>query len=138
MFDKEQSEKIKKICMEIIQRLETEHIKPLMNGTKKLLFISGQYPGVWLEHTYDAVLYAEMNPQKAPIAKNTVELFIENQKEDGQLPYSIKDTSRIPEGTNSVGYSQIQECVSFGKLCLEVYEITGDKKLLQRSYKKVG
>lgn len=137
MFNTEMNEKIKTICRIIEERLEKRHIASLTNENKKLLLISEQYPGVWLEHTYDAVLYAKMKPEAKQIAKNTIELFIDNQREDGQLPYSVKDASRIPGIINPVGFSQIQECVSFGKLCLEVYELTRDRRLLQKSYTAV-
>lgn len=51
-----------------------------------VMLISEAYPGVWLEHVYDAVLFSKLEPAYLPIAQNTIELFIDNQREDGQLP----------------------------------------------------
>ena len=41
---------IEKICTQIIEKLEKEHIKAF--GEKELLLISSQYNGLWLEHAY--------------------------------------------------------------------------------------
>ena len=50
-----------------------------------LFLISNTYPGVWLEHVYDAVCWARLEPSMAYVARSQVRLFLENQKEDGQL-----------------------------------------------------
>lgn len=117
---------IQKICHEIKDRLEREHIRKV--GERELLLISTQYPGLWLEHAYDAVLYAKMDRSKLYLAKNTIEVFIENQK-DGQYPFNL-----IEKNDEIIfGYSQIQECVSFLSLALEVSdmlcELEFDKKV---------
>ena len=61
------------------------------------------------------------------IAKNTINAFIDLQNEKGQIPCFIKDDG-------SIGYSQIQECVSFARLGSIVYEKTKDLELLKRLY----
>lgn len=118
---------INKICSEIKERLENVHIRKF--GEKELLLISSQYDGLWLEHAYDAVLYAEMDPSKLYLAKNTIEVFIDNQKE-GQYPFRvIKEEDRVV-----CGYSQIQECVSFLTLALEVSDKLCDRAFDEKVY----
>ena len=104
---------IKSICNEIIQKIEKEHIREIAD--RELLLISSQYPGLWLEHAYDAVLYAGFDKTKVYLAKNTIEVFIDNQKEDGQYPFCVIERDK----KNFFGYSQIQECVSFLTLAKE-------------------
>ena len=102
---------------------------------KPLLLISLEYPGVWLEHVYDSVFYAMLDKTKLCLAENTVDLFISHQTEDGQLPCYVLDTAKS-EGFpgQAVGYSQIQECVSFAKLCLLVYRMNESRDFLERVY----
>lgn len=95
-----------------------------------MLMISTQYPGLWLEHAYDAVIYAKMYPDKLYLAKNTIEIFIENQREDGQYPFNVCEQY----GKFSAGYSHIQECVSFLTLGFEVSEMLNDRDFDQKVY----
>ena len=118
---------IDKICNEIKGRLEREHIKKV--GERELLLISSQYPGLWLEHVYDAVLYAKMDRSKVYLAKNTIEVFVEKQK-DGQYPFNLTERN----GEVTFGYSQIQECVSFLSLALEVSELLCDPAFDKKVY----
>lgn len=118
---------VTEICKAIEERL-TQHIK--MIGGKQLLMISTQYPGLWLEHAYDAVIFAKMYPDKLYLAKNTVEIFIENQKPDGQYPFNVCEQY----GTFSAGYSHIQECVSFLTLAFEVAELLNDADFDKKAY----
>ena len=122
----------KDICRQIERRLEEVHIRCFEEWKKPLLLISEHYFGVWLEHVYDSVFYAMMDGSKLFLAENTVDLFISNQKEDGQLPFCVKAVKN-PDGS-TVGYSQIQECVSFARLCLTVYRMNGDRAFLERCY----
>ena len=120
------------------ERLETVHIGCFKDVENPLLLISDKYPGVWLEHVYDSVFYAMQDRSKLYLAENTVDLFISNQRADGQLPCFILDKGHpsfkrynCPEG---VGYWQIQECVSFARLCLLVYEMNRDIDFLNKVY----
>ena len=117
----------KEICKAVKSRLEEEHIKCFSCMDKPLLLISAEYPGVWLEHVYDAVFLANMDRKKLYLAENTINIFIEHQTDEGQLPFKIG-------GDGSVGYSQIQECVSFARLCLLVYRMNGCRDFLERVY----
>lgn len=121
---------------EIQQRIQTVHIGCFKGMEKPLFLISKEYPGIWLEHVYDSVFYATINPKYAYLAKNTIEVFLNSQTEEGQFPCYIWDGNRmhIPE-EKLKGYGQIQECVSFMGLCLRFCKMTHDLKLMSRCYK---
>lgn len=125
---------INEICREIESRLESVHIGCFEGMDKPLFLISEAYPGIWLEHVYDSVFLAMRDKEKLYLAENTVNLFIDNQKEDGQLPCFVLNTSRGRIYGESVGYAQIQECVSFARLCFEVYKLNRDKDFLKKIY----
>ena len=117
---------INSIYNQIILKIKRDHIKCINNMDKPLFLISTAYPGVWLEHVYDSIMYARLFNDTS-IAVNTINAFIDLQQDDGQYPYSIKEN-------NTVGYSQIQECVSFAKLAFMVYEMILDKSFLLKIY----
>jgi len=100
-----------------------------------VLRISDQYPGVWLEHSLDSIIFARLFPEHRYAARNMVELFLRHQKADGQFPLAILDQ---PDPTDpsrpKVLYCQIQEVLAFGQLCLEVYRYDNDADLLRRLY----
>ena len=106
-------------------KIQNENIKCICNMDKPLLTISSTYAGVWLEHYYDSIIYAKLFGDTS-IAINTTNAFIDLSR-DGHIPYSIKSSGEI-------GYSQIQECVSFTYLSYMIYEMTGDKELLLKIY----
>lgn len=118
-----------------MERIEKVHIKDFPGQPGPVFLISTTYPGVWLEHVYDAVLYAGLFGKKGyEVAKNQTLLFINNQQENGKLPYNVRDISLFPAGTKGVGFGQIQECVSFGRLCWETYQMLGDRDYLEKAY----
>jgi len=118
---------VSKICNEIEKRLENMHIQKL--GGRELLLISAQYPGLWLEHVYDAVFYAMMDKTKLYLAKNTIEVFIDNQVK-GQYPFCVVERG----GETFYRYSQIQECVSFITLAYEVATMLEDESFYKKIY----
>lgn len=124
----------KEICAEIQKRLDGVHIGCFEGMEKPLFLISEAYPGVWLEHVYDSVFHAMQDRSNLYLAENTVELFLTHQKENGQLPCFIRDPARGKIYGETVGYSHVQECVSFASLCLKVYEMNHDRAFLERVY----
>lgn len=97
-----------------LDRIYTYHLRPWCGSVGNTFFISDTYPGLWLEHTFDAIAWAGYEPEQHDVSRSQVRLFLSRQKPDGQLPcYIWKD---------KIGYSQIQECVSFGRLCIEAAE----------------
>ena len=126
-------EKIGHICSEIEKRLYGVHIDCFEGMDKPLFLISEAYPGIWLEHVYDSVFLAKNDPSMLYLAENTVNLFIDYQKEDGQLPCLVYDAKRRKFG-DLVGYNQIQECVSFARLAFMVYEMNRDSEFLKKAF----
>ena len=125
----------KELCVEISERLKNNHIGIFKGHDKPLFLISEHYAGVWLEHVYDSVFYAMMNPDEIKLAENTINIFIDNQSESGQLPcYILDGNKKNCSLEESVGYTQIQECVSFAKLCLMTFELNKDIGFLKKAY----
>ena len=135
MFTKQEKEKIKEYYNLALNRIKDKHINCFKGHEKPVFLISDTYPGVWLEHAYDSVFFAKMDKNYLEIAKNTLNLFLDNQKENGQLPCFVIDMNKGPNWPE-FGYSQIQECVSFTRLCYEYYEMSGDKEFLEKAYEK--
>jgi hypothetical protein len=126
------------ICSQITNRLEREHEKLIFGYKKPLLLISAEYPGLWLEHVYDSVIYAELDNSKLYLAENATEVFMDYQKEDGQLPYAVKSGESADSEAPTLSYYQIQECVSFASLCLRVYRMNRSKEYLKKAYTHCG
>lgn len=133
MFSEAEIKEIKRISDICIDRIEKKNIICFEGKTKKLFVVSEQYPGLWLEHVYDSILYADLFPEKSEIAKNVLELFMNKQSKEGQLPCFVIDPAQKSD-RGEVGFSQIQECVSFAKLCLEIYEKDRDICFLEKAY----
>ena len=117
---------VNEICFAVRERLETENTGYIPGVERPLLKISNRYQGLWLEHLYDAILYAKMDGSKLYLAENAVYEFVAHQRKNGQFPMAITVTG--------VGYTHIQECVSFGKLVLMIYEMNGDRDFLATAY----
>ena len=107
-------------------QLKEKHIKRLGTYERPVLVISDRYPGVWLEHCYDAIMWVKLHPEDEQLMKDTLRMFIKHQRSDGQLPCYVWD--------KEIGYCQIQEVVSFARLCLDAYRICGDRELLRECY----
>ena len=114
------------IYKDVIHRLKRHHIKCINNMTQPMLLISSAYPGVWLEHVYDSIMYAYLFKDNK-LAITTINNFIDLQTEEGQYPCFIRSN-------NDIGYSQIQECVSFAALSFKVYELIKDINFLKKIY----
>ena len=135
MFTFEEKEKIREYYEAVQKRIKEKHINCFKGHEKPVFLISDTYPGVWLEHAYDSLFYAKLDGKYLDIAKNTLNLFLDKQKENGQLPCFVIDMNKAPRW-QEVGYSQIQECVSFSRLCYEYYEMSKDKEFLKKAYDK--
>lgn len=133
-FTNTEKQKIKDLYLLAQNRLFNEHEQCFEGREDTLLMISAQYPGVWLEHVYDSIMYAKLFPDKLYIAKNTLSLFIDLQV-NGQLPCYVWDKARVNNPEEAIGYSEIQECVSFAKLCIEYYKMSNDDNFLMKCYK---
>ena len=129
-------EKIKSLHDIAVNKITTEHISVFKWLDKPLCLISKQYPGLWIEHVYDSVMLARLEPNYLHVAENAVNFFIDGQKENGQLPFVVLDLNKrtdVPR-EEMTKYAQIQECVSFFTLALEVYEMNKDVAFLEKAY----
>lgn len=135
MFAEDEKKRIKE-CYDIaFDRITKTNVGCFAGHTKPVFLISDTYPGVWLEHSYDSVFLAKLDARYLEIAKNTLCLFLDNQKSNGQLPCYVIDKSKGPDWSE-FGYSQIQECVSFTRLCYEYYDMSNDLEFLKYAYDK--
>ena len=112
----------------LLEHIRTRHLKRIFDSDGPVFYISDTYAGVWLEHCLDAVIWSEMCGS-AEIAENQLGLFIKHQKPDGQLPFMVSE--------GGPGYSHLQECVSFGSLCLDTYRLNHDKQFLLKCRESV-
>ena len=123
---------------QILDRIRNHHVRKNIDHDGRLFLISTTYPGYWLEHLYDPIAWAKLFPEEKDIAVSQMELFLKNQREDGRLPAYILDNDlliripglckaytgkeTLPSGL-TVCYGQLQECVSVGSLCLDIWEM---------------
>lgn len=130
---------IQKKYDQALSRIRNFHIKTFPGQAGPLFLISTTYPGVWLEHVYDGIKYAELEPEAGrEVARNQTLLFIRNQKPNGRLPFNVLDASIVKGSREPVGYRQIQECVAFGRLCWEAYTLLNDREYLKEAYASVA
>lgn len=116
-----------------------KNLTEFSNHNGKLIRISDVYSGVWLEHSYDALLFSKLYPEYSDVAVSQADYFIENQLSGGKLPAVLRDTS-VPRdiGEQQASYRQVQECVSFANICYETYKLTGNKSFLKRAYNSLS
>ena len=128
---------IRSLCQKIRDRIDDFHIRKFEGIDDELFLISAQYPGVWMEHVYDSLMFARLDKRGEKLSENIINLFIDNATDEGQLPCYILNKALWRHDIPIYGYSQIQECVSFATLCLETCEMTGNKVLLKKCYEAV-
>ena len=123
-----------------LSRIENIHVKRFPGYDEPLFLISNAYPGVWLEHAYDAVAYANLTEDGNRVLRSQMRLFLDKQLEDGHLPCYVLDAEnpRTRNYGRLIGYGQLQECVSFASLCLEAAEKLKDEAFLAEAYVKCG
>ena len=104
-----------------------QHV-PMFDGP--LLFEGAVYAGVWMEcGPLEALVYASLNAAPASaleIARDNHLAFFRLQREDGQLPASIK-----PGGP---GFAQIQMVVPIAATALETAVALKDQAFLETAY----
>jgi len=118
-------------CEEIRKRLVEKHLTKFNDTEKELLLVSAQYPGMWIEHYYDSVVFGKLFPDYAYVSKDMAEIYMDGQLADGQLPFAAINH----DGKLRYKYSQTQECVSFFSLALMAYELNPDPAFLEKLYK---
>jgi hypothetical protein len=107
-------------------------IAVLAGNTRKLpqsnvpMLVEGAvYPGVWMECA--ATLPARDGPTPAQVARANHMAFFKLQREDGQLPASIKLSGEV-------GFGQIQMVTPIAATAWEVAQLTKDEELMAAAY----
>jgi hypothetical protein len=106
-----------------------------------VLIEGSTYGGIWLECApQEGQIYGELEkfvatpagqPTPLEVARANHMAFFKQQKEDGQLPASIKLADQ--PGTTA-GYGQIQMVVPIAATAWELVEVTQDQELLETAY----
>jgi hypothetical protein len=132
------TERITEVYNQVLAKFRQKNIKTFPIYKKPVLLCSDTYPGAWLEACHDALFWGEFDGYET--TKSHLELFLEFQKEDGQLPCLILDESNshaefyLELHPYPVWYQHVQEVVSFFSLALETAKRSGDLAFLKRSY----
>lgn len=102
--------------------------QPLPAFPHPVLTEGSHYHGVWLECApQEAAVYAELAPETARVvARNNHLIFFALQRQDGQLPCSIK--------AGGAGFGQIQMVVPIAATAWELAQRFHDEELLERAY----
>ena len=120
---------------EVIERLTAKNLCEMREGEGKVFIVSDEYKGAWLEHAFDSVCLADYDSAFSHISLNQINLFLNAQKSDGQLPFAV--CADGPGGTPVAYYNQIQECVSFATVCLRAALQNPDKANFTEIYDKL-
>jgi hypothetical protein len=117
------------------------NVKSMPRYDRPVLVEGAVYPGIWQECAPQEGLvygslarYVEVHvgvPGPMQIARNNHMAFFAQQKEDGQLPASIKLADKVGTGA---GYGQIQMVVPIAATAWELVQRTGDDDLLVAAY----
>jgi hypothetical protein len=121
------------------------NVRTMPRYERPVLVEGSVYPGIWLECApLEGLVYGglakyatEREDRVTPlqIARNNHMAFFAQQKEDGQLPSSIKLADAV--GTTG-GYGQIQMVVPIAATAWELSQTTADDELLATSYAACG
>ncbi|WP_255484319.1 alpha-L-rhamnosidase [Granulicella sp. 5B5] len=117
------------------------NVKKVPRYDRPMLMEGAVYPGVWMEcGPQEALVYAGLRRfvpqhegQSSPleVARANHMAFFALQREDGQLPASIKVSGEV-------GYGQIQMVVPIAATAWELVQLTHDEELLTTAYEACG
>ncbi|HEY4357802.1 MAG TPA: alpha-L-rhamnosidase [Acidobacteriaceae bacterium] len=112
------------------------NVKHVPRYDEKVLFEGAVYPGIWQEcGPHEGLVYATLTqsvpyvadlPSPFAVARANHMAFFALQREDGQLPASIK--------LSEAGFGQIQMVVPIAATAWELAQITRDSELLETAY----
>ncbi len=90
------------------------------------------YNGVWMECApQEGAVYGALGSEIArSVARNNHLIFFALQKDDGQIPYSVRG--------NTPGFGQIQMVVPIAATAWELARKSGDSELLEKAYAACG
>ncbi len=100
------------------------NVRTLPSCGKPVLIEGAAYAGIWMEcGPNEALIYRRFRPD---VARNSHTCFFDLQKDDGQIPYSVKAAGP--------GFGQIQMVVPVAATAWELARATGDEALLAQAY----
>ncbi|HEV2274668.1 MAG TPA: alpha-L-rhamnosidase [Acidobacteriaceae bacterium] len=100
------------------------NVAVLPSSARPVLIEGSSYRGVWLECApQEGLAYSAIRPD---LALNNHLIFFELQRDDGQIPCSIK--------TSEIGFGQIQMVVPIAATAWDLYRQTGSSELLETAY----
>ncbi len=100
------------------------NVRVLPSYAKPVLIEGAAYAGIWMEcGPNEALVYRRFRPD---VARNSHTAFFDLQKDDGQIPYSVKAAGP--------GFGQIQMVVPIAATAWELARATGDDALLAQAY----
>jgi hypothetical protein len=113
-----------KAALETLQR----NVVQIYPYPDPVLLEGSVYGGVWMECApQEGAVYNAVGPDAArAVARNNHLIFFALQKEDGQLPYSVK--------ANGTGFGQIQMVVPIAATAWELAQQSGESVLLDKAY----
>ena len=124
--------RIRALKEEVIKHIEENNVRNFPGCEGKLFLISTAYPGVWLEHAYDAVSYANYTPEGRQVLAGEMRLFLDRQREDGQLPcYVLGD---LPAGFVQTSWQRLGPAMA----AADYESADGDYLYLDYSYMQQG
>jgi hypothetical protein len=113
------------------------NVKKVPRYDKPVLLEGSVYPGIWQECApQEGLVYSQFDAYVTPaegvlsplaVARNNHMAFFALQREDGQLPASVK--------MSETGYGQLQMVVPIAATAWELAHRTGDSELLETAYK---
>jgi hypothetical protein len=112
------------------------NVQKVAGFAEPVLLEGAVYPGVWQEcGPQEALVYAQLRrfipegigPSPVQIARSNHTVFFAQQREDGQLPASVKKTG--------AGFGQIQMVVPIAATAWELVQQTKDEEMLAMAYR---
>lgn len=118
------SDKFESVYYEALRKL-LDCVVPTL-GDKPILHEGGIYLGCWLEST--GTINAELLSRFLPsVSQTTYEMFADNQREDGLIPYKLTETGP--------SYRQIQLVTPLARSVWNHYQLNGkDQTFLRKMY----
>lgn len=118
--------KLSELAKRAREIIVTDNFHQVSFNPTPILMVGATYPGTWLEHNQDALLMARYMPETAPNAWATVEVFLQQQRDDGLLPFCIPKGGRNhPFFKGDAVFWQLQNVYSFVRCAISIAELAG-------------
>ena len=106
------------------QILLAENLHRVDFNPTPILLVGATYAGTWLEHNQDALLLARFVPEACDNAWATVEVFLQQQRADGLLPFCIpRGGTHHPYFKADAVYWQLQNVFPFVRCAVAIADL---------------